>query len=80
MDKEKITVIVLVILVLLAVLYAAGIINFNFGKKSENSASSGGGSGDIPQECQKPADQDIQAWKEHLEHHENTKYCLDYFK
>jgi hypothetical protein len=79
MDKEKIIVIVLVILVLLAVLYSTGIINLNFGKKSGNTAG-GGSSWDVPQECQKPAGQDIQSWKEHLGHHDNTKYCLDYFK
>ena len=37
-------------------------------------------SDNIPEECRLPASQDIESWKEHLEHHENTKYCLEYFK
>ena len=34
----------------------------------------------IPQECRLPEGKDLQGWKEHLGHHENTKYCLDYYK
>lgn len=77
MDKEKIIVIALIILVLLAVLYSTGAINLNFGKKAGNT---GGNYENIPQECRPPAGQDIEAWKTHLGHHENTKYCLEYFK
>ena len=36
--------------------------------------------GNMPEECKAPAGQDINSWKEHLGHHENTKYCLDYYK
>lgn len=35
---------------------------------------------DLPEECRPPAGQDINAWKEHLGHHENTRECLQYFK
>lgn len=34
----------------------------------------------IPEECKVPAGQNTQSWKEHLGHHENTKYCLKYYK
>ena len=34
----------------------------------------------IPEECRKPEGQDLQAWKEHLGHHQNTLYCLEYYK
>ena len=73
MDKETIIIIIVIALSVLAILYATGIINFNIGKNSGNS-------GNIPEECKLPAGQDINSWKEHLGHHENTKYCLDYYK
>lgn len=34
----------------------------------------------IPENCKPPAGQDINSWKEHLSHHEETKACLKYFK
>lgn len=35
----------------------------------------------IPQECRLPEyDNDLNGWKEHLGHHQNTLYCLDYYK
>ncbi len=35
----------------------------------------------IPEACRLPLSQDdIQSWKEHLSHHKNTWYCLDYFE
>ena len=34
----------------------------------------------IPEKCRLPAGQDVEAWKEHLGHHEETKECLKYFK
>ena len=80
MDKETIIIIAVIILVIAAVLYTTGIISINLGKKAGNSVNSGGNYENIPQECQPPAGQDINAWKEHLGHHENTKYCLEYFK
>jgi len=79
MDKEKIIVIVVIALVAFAVIYATGIVNINTGKKAGN-VNAGGNSGNIPEECKQPAGQDLNAWKEHLGHHENTKYCLQYFK
>ena len=78
MDKETIIVIAVVVLVLIAVLYATGIVSFNIGNKSGN-ANTEGSSGNMPEECKQPAGQDLNSWKEHLGHHENTKYCLDYY-
>lgn len=35
----------------------------------------------IPEECKLPEYEDsIEEWKEHLSHHQNTLYCLDYYK
>ena len=39
-----------------------------------------GDSDNIPEKCQLPAGQDINAWKEHLGHHAETQDCLQYFK
>lgn len=34
----------------------------------------------IPEECRLPEyEDDLNSWKEHLSHHENTLYCLDYY-
>lgn len=36
---------------------------------------------DIPEECRLPGDkEEVESWIEHLGHHENTWYCLDYYK
>ncbi|MBU3923979.1 MAG: hypothetical protein KJ592_03620 [Nanoarchaeota archaeon] len=36
---------------------------------------------DIPQDCRLPIyESRIESWKEHLSHHENTHYCLEYFE
>jgi len=37
-------------------------------------------SADLPEECRLPEGQDVNSWKEHLGHHQNTFYCLDYYK
>ena len=79
MDKETIIIIAVIALVLLAVLVATGIISFNIENKSGNT-NTGGSSESMPEECKVPAGQDLNSWKEHLGHHENTKYCLDYYK
>lgn len=33
----------------------------------------------IPENCRPPIGQDINSWKEHLGHHQETKECLKYF-
>ncbi len=36
---------------------------------------------DIPADCRLPDyENDLDSWKEHLGHHENTLYCLDYYE
>ena len=35
----------------------------------------------IPEDCRLPGyESDVEAWKEHLSHHQNTLYCLDYYR
>ncbi|MFA4952766.1 MAG: hypothetical protein WC584_00935 [Candidatus Pacearchaeota archaeon] len=34
----------------------------------------------IPQECRLSQGENLQSWKEHLGHHQDTLYCLDYYK
>jgi hypothetical protein len=36
---------------------------------------------DIPEDCRLPNyENNVNKWTEHLGHHEDTKYCLDYYK
>lgn len=36
---------------------------------------------DIPADCRLPVyESRIESWKQHLSHHEDTLYCLEYFK
>ena len=36
---------------------------------------------DIPEECRLgDYDDNIESWKQHLSHHQETLYCLDYYK
>ena len=76
MDKKIIIIIVLVTFILVTILYSTKIISLNIEKKS---GAVTGNYENIPQECRSPEGQDIQRWKEHLWHHENTKFCLQYF-
>ena len=35
---------------------------------------------DIPEECRLPEyESDLESWKQHLSHHKQTWYCLDYY-
>ena len=53
---------------------------YSFGFKITNSNLAGGASyNNIPEKCRPQEGQDIQAWKEHLGHHAETKDCLKYF-
>ena len=66
------------IVIVLLVLSSFGVIKLgknNIGSNNGNAVNS-----NMPEECQKPEGQDLQSWKEHLGHHQNTLYCLDYFK
>ena len=70
-------------IILISVLVVASfLITLNAGNATKNS------NGDlekfrasnIPEECRLPAgNNDIDAWKEHLGHHQETKFCLYYF-
>lgn len=36
---------------------------------------------DIPEECRLPGyEENLDWWKQHLSHHSQTLYCLDYYK
>jgi len=38
-------------------------------------------SNEIPEECRVPEyEKNIESWKQHLSHHENTLYCLEYYE
>ena len=38
-------------------------------------------SSEIPEKCRIPEyENNLESWKEHLSHHENTLFCLDYYK
>lgn len=74
MNKKIIIYAALSFIILLLVLSTFGIINLN----SKNSAASSSYS-NLPEKCRPPAGQDIEAWKEHLSHHAETKDCLNYF-
>ena len=80
MEKNKLIVYigiaVFVLLLLGSILATSGFFN-----KSQSSASTGQTSfkSNTPKECQPPEGQDTASWKEHLGHHDNTKYCLDYY-
>ena len=64
------------LIILLLILINFGIINFNSQKNSGNGNIN---YENMPQECRKPDGQDLNSWKEHLSHHQNTLYCLDYY-
>ena len=68
------------------VLILLGSLFVGFGKMSgktveENDDLSYYRSEEIPEECRLPNyENELDGWKEHLGHHENTWYCLDYYK
>ena len=68
------------IFLLFLIFSSFGVINIKniWEKGSKNYA--GGDYSSLPEECRKPEGQDIDSWKEHLGHHQNTLYCLDYYK
>ncbi len=65
------------VILLFLILVSLNVIKFG----SSNSGSGGNVvNGNMPEECQKPEGQSLEAWKEHLGHHQNTLYCLNYYK
>jgi len=82
-DKTLIYIIIALLILLLAVV----IIKFDIFKDSTSSATNNNPelekyrSTDIPEECRLPDyESDLEWWKQHLSHHQNTVYCLDYYK
>jgi len=68
----------LIVFVLLLLLINFGIIGSNFGKSAITNSGEKNYN-DFPEKCRPPAGQDINSWKEHLSHHEETQECLNYF-
>jgi len=67
--------------VLMLILLLFGSFGSLFADKINHSSDSSIASSDgsIPQACRLPTGQEVGAWKEHLGHHAETKYCLKYF-
>ena len=81
MNKKILFYIAVGIIILLLVLSSFGMMGFKSRNNSGNVGSvKNADYSNLPEECRKPDSQDLQSWKEHLGHHENTKYCLEYFK
>mgnify|MGYP001610694182 FL=1 len=71
-----------VLFIILAILAFATFSKSGINTATGNSINNAGG-GDysgLPEKCRPPQGQDIQSWKEHLGHHEETRDCLNYFK
>ncbi len=65
---------------LILLLAVAVVIKLNINRQAVNNNLNTYGSENIPEECRLPQGQDLQSWKEHLGHHQQTLYCLDYYK
>ena len=69
------------VLILIGGLFVGLGMNGNAVEENNNVDLSKYRSEEIPEECQLPSyENDVNNWKEHLGHHENTWYCLDYYK
>ena len=76
------------LLVIGSVILSSGVLNGNTIKNSESLQNKQTNpelekyrSKNIPEDCRLPDyESDIEEWKEHLSHHQNTLYCLDYFE
>ena len=78
MERKKIILYVIIGVILLLLMFSSfDMIRFN--NTGENSGSNSI-NGNIPEKCRKPDGQDLESWKAHLSHHQNTLYCLDYYK
>ena len=90
MEEKKDTIqingknIAVVIILLLFLVSTFGMLIFN-GKKTTSlpdstNTQTNNKYNNLPEKCRLPAGTDINSWKEHLGHHEDTKDCLKYFK
>ena len=72
--------ILLLILVLAGFVFFKGDITKKSVERDSNPELDKYRSEEIPEECKLPKyEKDIESWKEHLSHHQNTLYCLNYF-
>ena len=79
-NKKTILYGVLIILTNLLLLTSFGVINFNFGKTSGTTGDiTGGDYNNLPEKCRLPNGQDVNSWKDHLNHHADLQECLSYF-
>lgn len=74
MEKGKI-----ILWVIIAILVAVLVLS-SLGFKITKNNNILGGSGSMPEKCQKPEGQDVASWKEHLGHHAETQECLKYYQ
>ena len=86
--KNKILIIGIIVFILLLIgSFFISLRNFNITGNiiKENDVNNIGlekyRSQDIPEDCRLPGyENDIDWWKQHLSHHKETLYCLDYFE
>ena len=84
-DKKTLDYIGIGVVVLLLV--GSALLMFSFSSSEEDVVVDGDldlemyRSEDIPVDCRMPIyESRVESWKEHLSHHEETHYCLDYFE
>lgn len=75
---------IILLLLVGGLVFSSGILNANVSKnfKSEqtNPELEKYRSDEIPEDCRLPEyESDIEWWKQHLSHHEQTWYCLEYY-
>jgi len=73
----------LAIIVIIILLLSGTLVGFFIGYSKNNLDSSSNSQlqyQNMPKKCRLPTGQDVNSWKEHLGHHEDTKECLKYFK
>ena len=76
---------IFVLLIITSVLISSGILKINGSVIKEtgnpNPELEKYRSEKIPEDCRLPTyEDDLDWWKEHLSHHKETLYCLDYYK
>ena len=76
---------IIILLLLGIVLLSSGILNGNTSKNFESEQITNPElekyrSKDIPEDCRLPNyENDVREWTEHLSHHKQTWYCLNYY-
>jgi hypothetical protein len=75
---KPVEIILIVIAILTAFFLIFSIVNLNKGTPSIKTSPNSDKYASIPEKC-RPDGQDIESWKQHLSHHEETKDCIRYF-